>query len=183
MRKMYSKKQIEGMAKAVADSEIANETMNVVNYNIEAEEYDNLHTFADLVEYVGDNLTDNNAQTGQVLMADGEGGVAFGNGGTKLYKHEIEIDDDGTLHYMNFVSTISSQLTMTTFVSNMKLGLIQVGYFYGHFVADSTTAEGQPIITILPQDSLEVMLTDGSGGGLIQVIDGQAGFTDTITPL
>ena len=95
MRKMFSKKQIETTAKAVADLEIATfkTELDAIIFQESGENLTDLETFVSSFENVREDLFDNGAAKGQVLTTDGHGGSEWTDP-NYLTIEEVEFTED-----------------------------------------------------------------------------------------
>ena len=137
MRKMYSKKQIEAMAKVVADSEFDSKlpTAEIGASQIDTgEQADGKVMMADGVGGVkfgsvdSSKISTGEQADGKVMMADGDGGVKFGDvsGGGSKYAHFIKFINYG---YTNsFVALIICDREQAFTLEALGQWLYQNGY-------------------------------------------------------
>lgn len=130
-----------------------------------------------------DKVASGEANAGDVLTADGEGGTSFqppAGGGTNLYQHYIELDD--IAFYV--ISTKSTAYTLSDLSLTINMGLNGVISISNETNMDTWLFNPWYVVYDTNTKTLIACLCDGST--LINVdytYEDTPTFTDTITPL
>ena len=170
MRRMFSKNQIEKLAKEVADHEIENAEINVSQLG-----------------------TDSDNQ-GKFLQVQNDGSIipATISGGTQLYRHRVLLASTPFNFYIDIISNIDSEITSIVILASYLNGWDGVNPIFSLVNFESSSTE-RPVFWI-SSDTLYIYKKVSSKGSDNELIETLSNFhpsgseftsiiSDTVSPL